>query len=215
MNAIRAVKLILLAILLVVISVSINFIKCTDNRLFTLLKNWTQSALPSLESNSVLLNIAGRSNQSSSDKNGDFNTIFDFNITTSIFEQCRTCALVSSSGYLRNSSAGARINVADCIFRMNMAPVRGYENDVGNRTTFRFVAHSSLHFIFHSLYRKRKEQGSITDNFTHTGILAILIALLIPHCIKFPTLRRVTLPLFLLCPAHSLLPRVQFLPYVL
>lgn len=57
---------------------------------------------------------------------------------------CGSCALVSSSGQLIDSGAGAAIDAHECVFRMNVAPVRGFENDVGNKTTIRFLSHTSV-----------------------------------------------------------------------
>lgn len=45
------------------------------------------------------------------------------------------CAVVSSSSILLNSGCGEDIEAHDLVFRANWAPVEGYENDVGTRTT--------------------------------------------------------------------------------
>ena len=44
---------------------------------------------------------------------------------------------MSSSGHLFASGAGAEINAHDCVLRMNLAPIKGFEKDVGNKTTVR------------------------------------------------------------------------------
>lgn len=49
------------------------------------------------------------------------------------------CALVSSSGVLNYHSHGAAIDGADTVIRFNDAPVRGYENAVGSKTSLRIV----------------------------------------------------------------------------
>ncbi|XP_054764474.1 alpha-N-acetyl-neuraminyl-2,3-beta-galactosyl-1,3-N-acetyl-galactosaminide alpha-2,6-sialyltransferase-like [Lytechinus pictus] len=69
-----------------------------------------------------------------------------FNIQTNqkLRMRCSQCALVSSSGHLTNTSAGAEIDSYPCVLRMNSAPVRGYENDVGKRTTIRIMGHVNL-----------------------------------------------------------------------
>ena len=51
----------------------------------------------------------------------------------------RSCAVVSSSGDLRNSSCGASIDAHDATIRMNFAPLAGFEADVGSRTTIYVV----------------------------------------------------------------------------
>uniref|UniRef100_A0A8C6DHW0 Alpha-N-acetylgalactosaminide alpha-2,6-sialyltransferase 5 n=1 Tax=Moschus moschiferus TaxID=68415 RepID=A0A8C6DHW0_MOSMO len=60
---------------------------------------------------------------------------------------CRDCALVTSSGQLLRSRQGAQIDQTECVIRMNDAPTRGYGRDVGNRTSLRVIAHSSIQRI--------------------------------------------------------------------
>ncbi|NXD91136.1 SIA7E sialyltransferase, partial [Chaetorhynchus papuensis] len=60
---------------------------------------------------------------------------------------CKSCALVTSSGHLLGSSQGARIDESECVIRMNDAPTRGYGKDVGNKTSLRVIAHSSIQRI--------------------------------------------------------------------
>lgn len=57
---------------------------------------------------------------------------------------CHECALVTSSSHVLGSRAGDEIDRTECVIRMNDAPTTGYESDVGNRTTLRVVAHSSV-----------------------------------------------------------------------
>lgn len=49
--------------------------------------------------------------------------------------RCRTCAVVGNSGKLRQSGNGNLINSHEFVIRMNKAVTRGFEKDVGNRTT--------------------------------------------------------------------------------
>ncbi|XP_024133188.1 CMP-N-acetylneuraminate-beta-galactosamide-alpha-2,3-sialyltransferase 4 [Oryzias melastigma] len=50
---------------------------------------------------------------------------------------CRTCVVVGNGFSIKNSSLGRLINTYDVVIRLNDAPVRGYEEDVGNKTTMR------------------------------------------------------------------------------
>ncbi|XP_036419015.1 CMP-N-acetylneuraminate-beta-galactosamide-alpha-2,3-sialyltransferase 4 isoform X2 [Colossoma macropomum] len=50
---------------------------------------------------------------------------------------CRTCVVIGNGFAIKNSSLGTTINKYDIVIRMNDAPVRGYEQDVGNKTTIR------------------------------------------------------------------------------
>ncbi|XP_074543421.1 CMP-N-acetylneuraminate-beta-galactosamide-alpha-2,3-sialyltransferase 1-like [Halichoeres trimaculatus] len=50
-------------------------------------------------------------------------------------DRCRTCAVVGNSGNLNGSHYGPLIDYHDIIIRINKAPTKGYERDVGTRTT--------------------------------------------------------------------------------
>ncbi|XP_017286972.1 CMP-N-acetylneuraminate-beta-galactosamide-alpha-2,3-sialyltransferase 2 [Kryptolebias marmoratus] len=49
--------------------------------------------------------------------------------------RCRKCAVVGNSGNLQNSGHGELIDSYSFVIRMNKAVTRGFEKDVGNRTT--------------------------------------------------------------------------------
>ena len=51
------------------------------------------------------------------------------------------CAVVGSAGSLRHSGLGAAIDRHTAVFRINLAPVAGFEADVGRHTTFRVATH--------------------------------------------------------------------------
>ncbi|XP_073671803.1 CMP-N-acetylneuraminate-beta-galactosamide-alpha-2,3-sialyltransferase 4 isoform X6 [Paramisgurnus dabryanus] len=57
------------------------------------------------------------------------------NIESSL--DCRTCVVIGNSFSIKNSSLGEIINKYDVVIRLNNAPVRGFEEDVGNKTTLR------------------------------------------------------------------------------
>ncbi|XP_063795117.1 alpha-N-acetylgalactosaminide alpha-2,6-sialyltransferase 5 [Pseudophryne corroboree] len=58
--------------------------------------------------------------------------------------RCKSCALVTSSGHLLGSKLGDKIDQTECVIRMNDAPTQRHGQDVGNRTSLRVVAHSSM-----------------------------------------------------------------------
>ncbi|XP_076850168.1 CMP-N-acetylneuraminate-beta-galactosamide-alpha-2,3-sialyltransferase 4 isoform X2 [Brachyhypopomus gauderio] len=64
--------------------------------------------------------------------------IANYRMPTSIESlDCRTCVVIGNGFALKNSSLGIAIDRHDIVIRMNDAPVRGYEQDVGSKTTMR------------------------------------------------------------------------------
>lgn len=57
---------------------------------------------------------------------------------------CKRCVVVGNGGVLRNSTLGKKIDSYDVIIRMNDGPVLGYEEDVGQKTTFRLCYPESI-----------------------------------------------------------------------
>ncbi|XP_065274939.1 alpha-N-acetylgalactosaminide alpha-2,6-sialyltransferase 6 isoform X1 [Emys orbicularis] len=60
---------------------------------------------------------------------------------------CHQCVIITSSSHLLGSKLGSEIDQSECVIRMNDAPTTGYEADVGNKTTVRVVAHSSVYRV--------------------------------------------------------------------
>ncbi|XP_043860583.1 alpha-N-acetylgalactosaminide alpha-2,6-sialyltransferase 3 isoform X3 [Dromiciops gliroides] len=57
---------------------------------------------------------------------------------------CDLCAIVSNSGQMVGQKVGTEIDASSCIWRMNNAPTKGYEEDVGRKTMLRVVSHTSV-----------------------------------------------------------------------
>ncbi|KAL4830700.1 hypothetical protein H8958_001576 [Nasalis larvatus] len=57
---------------------------------------------------------------------------------------CDLCAIVSNSGQMVGQKVGNEIDRSSCIWRMNNAPTKGYEEDVGHMTMIRVVSHTSV-----------------------------------------------------------------------
>ncbi|XP_077407708.1 alpha-N-acetylgalactosaminide alpha-2,6-sialyltransferase 2-like isoform X2 [Vanacampus margaritifer] len=66
---------------------------------------------------------------------------------------CIRCAVVGTAGILNGSKMGDEINAHDYVFRMNGAVTKGYEDDVGNKTS---VYVHTAHAITTSLYLFKK-----------------------------------------------------------
>ncbi|XP_030597489.1 CMP-N-acetylneuraminate-beta-galactosamide-alpha-2,3-sialyltransferase 1-like [Archocentrus centrarchus] len=54
-------------------------------------------------------------------------------------DRCRSCAVVGNSGNLKGSRYGALIDFHDIVIRLNYGRTKGYETDVGAKTTHRVM----------------------------------------------------------------------------
>ncbi|XP_067369598.1 ST3 beta-galactoside alpha-2,3-sialyltransferase 3a isoform X2 [Channa argus] len=52
---------------------------------------------------------------------------------------CKTCIIIGNGGILTNKSLGKKIDEFDVVVRLNGAPLKGYEKDVGSKTTIRIT----------------------------------------------------------------------------
>ncbi|KAK3573083.1 hypothetical protein QTP86_012265 [Hemibagrus guttatus] len=65
----------------------------------------------------------------------------------SVPDSCRRCMVVGSGGILHGKHLGAHIDKYDIIIRMNDAPVFGFEEDTGSRTTIRLIYPEAASFL--------------------------------------------------------------------
>ncbi|KAM7046484.1 CMP-N-acetylneuraminate-beta-1,4-galactoside alpha-2,3-sialyltransferase isoform 3-T5 [Acridotheres tristis] len=64
----------------------------------------------------------------------------DYRLTPALDRlSCRRCIIVGNGGVLANKSLGLKIDDYDVVVRLNSAPVKGFEKDVGAKTTLRIT----------------------------------------------------------------------------
>ncbi|KAM6262519.1 CMP-N-acetylneuraminate-beta-1,4-galactoside alpha-2,3-sialyltransferase isoform 7-T7 [Porphyrio hochstetteri] len=64
----------------------------------------------------------------------------DYRLTPALDSlSCRRCIIVGNGGVLANKSLGLKIDDYDIVVRLNSAPVKGFEKDVGGKTTLRIT----------------------------------------------------------------------------
>ncbi|XP_030004333.1 alpha-N-acetylgalactosaminide alpha-2,6-sialyltransferase 3-like isoform X2 [Sphaeramia orbicularis] len=75
---------------------------------------------------------------------------------------CNQCALISSSGQMLGAGVGEEIDNIECVIRMNNAPTKGYEKDVGSRTSLRVVSHTSVPLLLKNEYYYFQQSADTT-----------------------------------------------------
>ncbi|XP_074858792.1 CMP-N-acetylneuraminate-beta-1,4-galactoside alpha-2,3-sialyltransferase isoform X2 [Carettochelys insculpta] len=64
----------------------------------------------------------------------------DYRLTPALDSlSCRRCVIVGNGGVLVNKSLGLKIDDYDVVVRLNSAPIKGFEKDVGGKTTLRIT----------------------------------------------------------------------------
>ncbi|XP_072045942.1 alpha-2,8-sialyltransferase 8F-like isoform X2 [Amphiura filiformis] len=71
----------------------------------------------------------------------------------------RSCSIVGSSDILSGSQCGSLIDSADIVFRFNLAPITGFESDVGTKNTMTTMNPS----IYKNMYGNLKTHKQVSD----------------------------------------------------
>ncbi|XP_078079899.1 lactosylceramide alpha-2,3-sialyltransferase isoform X2 [Mustelus asterias] len=102
------------------------------------------SIRPFLERNSILRDSVFKYNTPFGFKmhQNSFNQLIDLMPKVSLPEEiarnpCKRCVVLGSGGILRGLGLGPYLNKFDVIIRLNNAPIQGFTQDVGNKTTIR------------------------------------------------------------------------------
>lgn len=78
--------------------------------------------------------------------------------------KCTSCSVVSSSGHLLNSNAGAEIDSSDCVFRINNASTEAkYHSDVGQKLSLRILSSRGLDEYLEFLSSQPEESIQLED----------------------------------------------------
>ncbi|CAH1252445.1 ST8SIA2 [Branchiostoma lanceolatum] len=70
---------------------------------------------------------------------------------TTPIKRYRTCAVVGGSGIIKGTGCGPEIDGHDFVIRFNIAPITGYENDVGVKVNMVVVGTFKLHMMKNTL----------------------------------------------------------------
>uniref|UniRef100_A0A668SWA4 ST3 beta-galactoside alpha-2,3-sialyltransferase 1 n=1 Tax=Oreochromis aureus TaxID=47969 RepID=A0A668SWA4_OREAU len=95
-------------------------------------------------------------------------------------DHCRSCAVVGNSGNLRGSHYGPLIDFHNIVIRINRGHTKGYETDVGTKTTHRVMYPESAKHGY-CLDFKIFQFKAISDSkgyYPSTGFLAVVLSLL-------------------------------------
>ncbi|XP_038078585.1 CMP-N-acetylneuraminate-poly-alpha-2,8-sialyltransferase-like isoform X3 [Patiria miniata] len=81
--------------------------------------------------------------------------------------QFQSCSVVGSSGILRGSGCGKEIDRSQYVVRFNVAPVEGFEADVGSKTNFTTLNPSYVKYRLNGLKTQadRSQFGAILKQF--------------------------------------------------
>jgi len=79
------------------------------------------------------------------------------------------CAVVGNSGVSLVHLMGPEIDAHDAVFRMNLAPVRGFEQHVGSRTTFQIVNSPNIREMLTGSLRWRTNDNTTKLVMFETG----------------------------------------------
>ncbi|KAK3246298.1 glycosyltransferase 29 protein [Cymbomonas tetramitiformis] len=106
-----------------------------------------------------------------------------------------TCAVVGNSGVLRGSKHGAAIDAHDAVFRTNMAPTAGFEEDVGSRTTFDIINQQHTKSFCPHVHAGGMEAESMRAPLRNSTILVFeILSPFARHHLYAPLLRRFNSP---------------------
>ncbi|XP_038077351.1 CMP-N-acetylneuraminate-poly-alpha-2,8-sialyltransferase-like [Patiria miniata] len=81
--------------------------------------------------------------------------------------QFQRCSVVGSSGILRGSGCGKEIDRSESVFRFNVAPVEGFEADVGSKTNFTTLNPTYVRSMLNGLKTQadRSQFGAVLKQF--------------------------------------------------
>ncbi|KAJ8920933.1 hypothetical protein NQ315_015726 [Exocentrus adspersus] len=102
-----------------------------------------------------------------------FHPVKDYIPKRGLFENKRfnSCAIVASAGALKDSNLGPLIDSHDLVLRFNHAPTKGFEKDVGRKTTIRVlnsqvVTKREFRFLTSDLYKNTTLVAWDPSNYT-------------------------------------------------
>jgi len=83
----------------------------------------------------------------------------------------RSCAIVGNSGVLRGAGWGAHIDAHEAVFRMNYAPMDGYQHDVGMRVTYDLCNKENTLLLARGVHRWRDPPSVLMLWEAHSAVI--------------------------------------------
>jgi hypothetical protein len=117
------------------------------------------------------------------------------------------CAVVGSSSNLLGSGLGAEIDAHDAVIRINLAPTRGFEADVGRRTTHYVVNHYVIEALLEDPRRTPPRAGNPRERLLSADRAAYWLLLYRPHEEPNESLEQLVAHVELLAGAPDIVPR--------
>ncbi|KAJ8020983.1 Alpha-2,8-sialyltransferase 8B [Holothuria leucospilota] len=96
-----------------------------------------------------------------------FCSIADLDPSFDTVKSRNSCAIIGNSGILLNSRCGREIDAHDVVLRANMAKVKGYADDVGNKTSVMMINGESLRHIYDILIATKDNTTNDYNNMLH------------------------------------------------
>lgn len=97
-----------------------------------------------------------------------------------------TCAIVGNSGTMKHRGLGPQIDQHEAVIRINYAPTKGFERDVGQKVTFDLVNKENAMKLSKNIHKWRCVCSQLwTMHVEHTGALFGKLCVFVLYTLDF------------------------------